>query len=324
MSGECAPAPPDLGTLAAPLRLQRELDSLGERRAEIRLLSAASGRVLRYIDEGDRGWRPMVFFGGLATSVGAFGLTEFARTTRELLKLRVLSIERNGYGETPFNPRLGYADAVEDILAVLAAREVERFVVVAFSGGGPYAAALAAQVPERIISLHLAAAAAGPLTAEHGAAASLFADAATVAADPRAMWRFPVQSSVQKIPGFTQAAADEGVRALATGGRGADALAHEWGQLCARPLPDLAGLDAPTYLYWGSRDEVIPPIHIEAWGQVLPRVAVVRRYEGEGHDVPYRHWDQILLDSARVGAPDRPGHLPPWEIETDERDASNG
>jgi hypothetical protein len=60
-------------------------------------------RVVRYIDKGDAGWRPLVFFGGLATSVLAFELTEFARATRERLRLRVLGVERNGFGETAFD-----------------------------------------------------------------------------------------------------------------------------------------------------------------------------------------------------------------------------
>jgi len=31
-------------------------------------------------------------------------------------------------------------------------------------------------------------------------------------------------------------------------------------------------------------------------------VAALRGYPGEGHDVQYRHWEQILRDVAGVGA----------------------
>jgi hypothetical protein len=31
-------------------------------------------------------------------------------------------------------------------------------------------------------------------------------------------------------------------------------------------------------------------------------VAALRGYRGEGHDVQYRHWEQILLDIAGLGA----------------------
>ncbi len=66
--------------LAPPVDLQRAFDPL--RAMEPHELVVSDGRTVRYIDEGDAEWRPVVFFGGLGTSVGAFDLTEFARTTR--------------------------------------------------------------------------------------------------------------------------------------------------------------------------------------------------------------------------------------------------
>lgn len=220
--------------------------------------------MVRYIDEGSAGWRPVVFFGGLGTDVNAFYETEFARGLRERLRLRVISVERNGFGMTPFDPSLGFADAVDDVLSVVDDLGVQRFAVVAISGGAPYAAALAARVPHRVLSLHLAAAAAGPLVASCGTASLLYAQPAQLAGDP--------------------------------------ALAHEWGLLSTEPLPNLDGLYAPAYLYWGQDDDVVPVEHVREWCRVLPRVAALRGYPGEGHDVQYRHWEQILLDLAGLGA----------------------
>jgi non-heme chloroperoxidase len=219
---------------------------------------------VRFIDEGSPDWRAVVFFGGYGTDVNAFYATEFARDVREELQLRFVSVERNGFGMTPFDPALGYEDAVDDVLGVLETLEIRRFGVVAISGGAPFAAALAARVPHRVLSLHLAAAAAGPLVAECGTASVLYAPPALLAADP--------------------------------------ALAHEWRLLCDQPLADLAGCYAPAYLYWGTDDDVIPPaIHVREWRRRLPRVAALRAYAGEGHDVQYRHWEQILRDVAGLG-----------------------
>ena len=89
-----------------------------------------------------------------------------------------VSVERNGFGMTPFDPALGYEDAVDDVLGVLDALAIRRFAVVAISGGAPYGAALAARVPHRVLSLHLAAAVAGPLVAECGTASVLYAQTA--------------------------------------------------------------------------------------------------------------------------------------------------
>jgi non-heme chloroperoxidase len=223
-------------------------------------LSPAHSRVLRFIDEGEDDWRPVVFFGGLGTDVNAFYATEFARELRERLHLRVISVERNGFGMTPFDASLGISDAVDDVLEVLEMLSVKRFAVVAISGGAPFAAALAAQVPGRMLSLHLAAAAAGPLVAECGTASVLYAQPAQLALDP--------------------------------------ALAHEWHALCSEPLPDLSMLEAPAYLYWGHDDDVVPEAHVREWLRVLPCVAALRGYRDAGHDVQYRHWEQILHDLA--------------------------
>jgi non-heme chloroperoxidase len=268
--------------------------------AETCVLEPGCGRAVRYVDTGEAEWRTVVFFGGLGTSARACLLTELAPQARERLRLRLVSVERNGLGETPFDPSRGYADAVEDVLVVLEELGIARFCVVAFSGGGPYAAALAARVPHRVISLHLAAAAAGPLIATCGSARSLYGDAARVARDPRAMWRFPPDSFVHRFPGFVEAAAQEGQHALGPDGRGTAALEHEWRLLASEPLPDLGSVVAPAYLYWGTRDEVTPPRHVDVWQALLPNVVALRRYEHEAHDVQYRHWDQIMLDIAGV------------------------
>lgn len=230
--------------------------------------SPATGRVVRYIDEGSADWRAVVFFGGLGRDVNAFYDTEFARGLRERMRLRVISVERNGFGMTPFDPSLGFDDAVDDVVSVLDDLGVRRFAVVAISGGAPYAARLAARAPHRVLSLHLAAAAAGPLLARCGTASVLYAQPSQLAGDP--------------------------------------ALAHEWRLLCSEPLADLAGLYAPAYLYWGGGDDVVPIEHVREWCRALPRVAALRSYPGEGHDVQYRHWDQILLDVAGLGARRQP------------------
>ncbi len=272
---------------------QARFDPVAEPRG-VRTLRVAGGRTLRYVDTSEPGWRTIVFFGGLGTSVGAFSLTEFARSTRESLGLRVVSVERNGFGATSFDAARGYAEGADDVIAVLESLGIERVAIVAISGGGPYAAALAARAPERVISLHLAAAAARPLAARSHAAAEL------LAADPAGFWDFPAASPVHRIPGFVAATIREGARALGGASR-AQALAHEWALLRSERLPDLRSVHAPAYLYGGADDEIVPPEHLAAWGQTLGGVVTVRSYQGEGHDIQYRHWDQILVDAAGSG-----------------------
>ena len=44
-----------------------------------------------------------------------------------------------------------------------------------------------------------------------------------------------------------------------------------------------------------------PEPHRLRWREQLPNVALERVYDGEGHDVQYRHWDQILADVVFLG-----------------------
>lgn len=289
-----AAGPATMGAGAAatePIALQDTFDPLPDE-AEVQ-----TGRGRRFVDTGPRGSEVLVFFGGLGTSAGACLLTEFARRTREHLGLRMLSVERAGFGLTPPDAAWGYAEAAADARAVLDALGIERYRIAAISGGGPYAAALAAAAPDRVVSLHLAAAAAGPLIGETTDSPLSAASIAAIVRDPEAWWRYPDDSPVHRIPGFQAAAGAEGRRALAA--HGEVALAHEWARLCTTPLPDLSAVRAPAYVYWGSADELVSPAHAAAWLDALPNVAAARRYLGEGHDIQYRHWDQILVDAAR-------------------------
>jgi non-heme chloroperoxidase len=88
------------------LELQNEFDHIG---AEVHSLTR-NGRTSYHIDEGNSGDRAVIFIGGAGTSLEAFQLTEFARTSRQKLGLRVISVERNGFGESQLDLNLGYAD----------------------------------------------------------------------------------------------------------------------------------------------------------------------------------------------------------------------
>jgi hypothetical protein len=53
-------------------------------------------------------------------------------------------------------------------------------------------------------------------------------------------------------------------------------------------------------MYYGTADKSVPPIHAEFWKRHYPRSVsqTLRLYPNEGHDVQYRHWDQVLADMA--------------------------
>lgn len=283
------------------ITLQTEFDHIG---AEVHSMTN-DGRDIYYIDEGSPGQRAVVFLGGQGTSLEAFQLSEFARTSRERLGLRVISVERNGFGESPLDLNLGYADYTAEVLAVLDHLDVDKFVVVSISGGGAYAAHLAAAVPQRVISLHLAASTDATLpnrsprncalTFEQRNAANLF-----WYEHAKVWWGVP-GSPMLAIPGWQATAYLDAVRSfhLPDGPVDPRPLSHEGALPCLEnAIIDPSQITSPAYLYWGSADSTVPAAMMEHWQEALPNDVRTTVYPGEGHTVQYRHWDQILVDVA--------------------------
>jgi non-heme chloroperoxidase len=283
------------------IKLQDDFDHIG---AEVHSLTR-DGRTSYYIDEGSRRGRPVVFIGGAGTSLEAFQLTEFARTSRERLGLRVISVERNGFGESPLDLSLGYADYNKEVLAVLRHLGIKRFAILAISGGGAYAAQLAAAVPNRVISVHAAAAVSSTLPTRSPRDCSLSLQERNAQNErwthsPKDWWGVP-GSPVLKVPGWQTTAYADATRSFYVAGQMGDpsALSHE-GMLPCLPgaVVDPQRITAPTYLYWGGADTSVPVTVMEQWQLALPNVVKATVYPGEGHTVQYRHWDQILVDMA--------------------------
>lgn len=288
---------------ARPVDWPTRFDDIGP---EVRTLTAPSGRMVHYADTGEPGWRPVLYIGGTGTSARAMLMTGYLDTLRKRLKIRLISVERNGFGDTAFDRGWTIADYPDEVRAVLDHQKVARFAVVAISGGGPYAAHVAAAMPDRLISLHFAAALADVVP---DGAARCAADPATLAKalaptvqDPRKWWAFPANSPTHAIPGFADRARDEGARAFFIAGQMGDAApeAAEMLRYCQSHLADLPlhAVHAPVFTYYGLADPLVTPANAARWHALIPGPATSRTWPGEGHDVQYRHWDQILVDIA--------------------------
>ena len=288
---------------SATVLLQQEFDYLGP---TIQTLDTPAGRSINYLDEGEEGWQPVLFIGGSGTSGRVFALLEFLRTTRQNLGLRIISVERNGFGITPFEDSRGYTEYAEDMEALLKHLEIDEFSLFAISGGGPYSAVMVNRNAERLTSIHLAAAltyysdASIPQCALPEASLTIFTK------NPIDWFRFAPESPVHTIPGFQDAAFDDAARTFNMGGQAGDPapVYHEFQHYCQQQyLPDLAAVTAPVYLYYGESDDVVPiEPHARRWQAAYLNAPVKARfYSDEGHDVQYRHLDQVLVDLAGMG-----------------------
>lgn len=79
------------------------------------------------------------------------------------LGLRVVTVDRPGYGRSTPMPGRRLGEAVDDVVEALDQLGIERVHVYGRSGGGPHALALAARHPDRVVTVAIAVGAA-PLT----------------------------------------------------------------------------------------------------------------------------------------------------------------
>jgi pimeloyl-ACP methyl ester carboxylesterase len=110
----------------------------------------ADGRHLSYAEYGLPEGHPVLYFHGAPSSrlePLLIGEDTFIRHG-----LRVIAPDRPGMGRSSFQPHRGFAAWPVDVSALADAMGVEKFSVLGNSGGGIYAAACAARIPERLHS----------------------------------------------------------------------------------------------------------------------------------------------------------------------------
>jgi len=114
--------------------------------ARVRTVDTERGRVA-YAEYGDPGGTPVLFFHGTPGSRLLGAVYDEAARDRGL---RVLAVDRPGYGQSEPWPDRTLADTGAFAVPVLDDAGVDRVGVVGFSGGGPHALALAASHPGRV------------------------------------------------------------------------------------------------------------------------------------------------------------------------------
>jgi pimeloyl-ACP methyl ester carboxylesterase len=110
------------------------------------------GRVLGYAEYGVPDGVPVI---GLHGTPGSRHMFEIAHAPAAALKIRLLAPERPGFGISSYHSGRDLRSYAQDIAGFADALGISRFAVAGVSGGGPYAAACAAFLPERVTALGL-------------------------------------------------------------------------------------------------------------------------------------------------------------------------
>lgn len=107
------------------------------------------GRVLGYAEYGLPNGYPVFYFHGFPTSrLEARGTDAIARRKG----LRIIAVDRPGFGLSTFQPQRRIIDWPDDIQACAHHLQLSKFVVFGASGGGPYALACAHAIPQETLS----------------------------------------------------------------------------------------------------------------------------------------------------------------------------
>lgn len=114
---------------------------------ETNLIQLSDGRKLAYAEYGDPEGKSIFYFHGWPSSRLSGSETNQAA---KKLKVRVISPDRPGFGLSDYQENrtlLTWADDVEELADQL---KIQKFAVVGVSGGGPYLAACAYKLSDRI------------------------------------------------------------------------------------------------------------------------------------------------------------------------------
>jgi pimeloyl-ACP methyl ester carboxylesterase len=109
------------------------------------------GRRLGYAEYGDPHGPLVLWFHG--TPGARRQVPPGARAAADRLGLRLVCIERAGVGVSSDHAYRQLRDAAPDIAIVADHLGHERFVILALSGGGPYALACAHEMPDRVVAV---------------------------------------------------------------------------------------------------------------------------------------------------------------------------
>jgi pimeloyl-ACP methyl ester carboxylesterase len=264
-----------------------------------RTVELDDGRVLRMMEAGDLGGSPVLAFHPTPSS------RLFARQHADAAlrtSVRLVGYSRPGSGgATMTTPRLRVV--AEDGLRVADLAGLDRFAVLGFSGGTPFAAATAALFPDRVRAVGLCAAVA-PLPLDETASLdeekrhldALFAlDDDTLAralvdeaTDEDRPWLDLALASSQVVTLRDALDDDEDGRPTY------DTLDFDHAAFTPPWDVDVSTVVAPTWIWQGTRDQVTPMEHAEWYAATIPSATLVQR-EGLGHLGSFEaHRDEML------------------------------
>ena len=299
--------------------METTIPSLPE--GEIRL---RDGRRLAYAEYGDPQGKPIFFFHG---TPGSRLFHHPDTSVAASAGARIIAVDRPGFGRSDFKPGRTLLDWPSDVVQLADALSIDRFAVMGYSGGGPYAAVCASAIPDRLTAAGLVSSIAPLDTPEitkgmHGMGHTFFSlerhlpplarlscrlMCTTWRSNPDLYFKaqlnglYNSREAQTLLPMMKAMLTADLLEAIRDGTHGItwdlEILAKPWGfQLHVIP--------ADVFLWHGEDDTQAPLAMGKRLAGAIPHCRATF-FPGEGHWAIYGHWQEILTALARAEATTR-------------------
>jgi len=265
----------------------------------------ADGRTLAFAVYGATRGKPVFYFHGFPSSRLE---ARFAHNLGLEVGARIIAVDRPGYGLSDFLPGRTIRDWPKDTLQLADALGIDRFHVMAVSGGGPYALACAHGIPERIRSVGIACGL-GPMDRPEAGEGMVFLNRFGLLLGKKSPWTVRVLFALAAIafscfpglvvdliaahlpgpdrqalrrPDVRRLLADSFRESVRAGHRGP---AHDI-LLYSRPWGFALGeIQKEIHLWYGERDSIVPPAMGRYLSEQIPG-ARLTIFPEDGHFSP--------------------------------------
>jgi pimeloyl-ACP methyl ester carboxylesterase len=270
-----------------------------------------SGRTVGYADFGGEGPAVLWCHGGPGCRLNP----AYVAASPAGSKLRLVGIDRPGYGRSTPLPGRTIANWVGDALAVADQLGLERFATIGTSTGGQYALAVAALAPDRVTGVVACCSitdmrfppARATMSRSHAIAVWDAPDRNHAMAAAIASHGIDGSKIIQSAEGPPLPPSDLAMLGSPWGRQWVDALpemfAHGVEGYTDDRIADangwstfeVAGITCPVIVLHGSADVIADPIHAHHTASIVPGAAL-RIVEGAGHFSIEDHITAALLD----------------------------
>jgi pimeloyl-ACP methyl ester carboxylesterase len=277
-------------------------------------IQLSDGRQLGFAEYGDSKGRPMFFFpGGPSTRLFHHPDDSIAIS----LRTRIIAIDRPGYGLSSYQSGRTLLNWPDDVCELADALKIEHFAVAGISAGGPYVAACAYRIPERVNSATIISSV-GPTDSETDTQKLYRKRQIAITLARKTPWLLrpliwllqnprhdpegyfartfeessPPDRAILSQPEIKNMLIQNWMEGTRQGVRGFTRegiiFAHPWGF----PLEEIS---IPVNIWHGDDDASIPFSMAEHLAITIPN-SKLRVIPNEGHFLLFKYWEEILAE----------------------------